>query len=197
MSNPYRDMCAELIGELHEYKVAHPNHGTDIIDRARALLDQPEPEGPTTAELMNLSAACNSPSVFARAVLAHWGRTTPQPPVDGEVAELVEWVGKDRQWLDLRRDVKDRILRIADLLQHPQPVAVSERPWEREGWCDAEGQCWWWRSDGVEEFWELTCVPDPISHNSKCAENVSYGPCLPAHALPTPRSPREPLPSFP
>jgi hypothetical protein len=22
------------------------------------------------------------------------------------------------------------------------PVPVSERPWEREGWCDAEGRCW-------------------------------------------------------
>jgi len=22
------------------------------------------------------------------------------------------------------------------------PVAVSERPWERKGWCDAEGRCW-------------------------------------------------------
>jgi hypothetical protein len=22
------------------------------------------------------------------------------------------------------------------------PVAVSERPWEREGWCDARGMCW-------------------------------------------------------
>ena len=23
------------------------------------------------------------------------------------------------------------------------PVAVSERPWERDGWCDADGRCWW------------------------------------------------------
>jgi len=22
------------------------------------------------------------------------------------------------------------------------PVAVSERPWELDGWCDAEGRCW-------------------------------------------------------
>jgi hypothetical protein len=22
------------------------------------------------------------------------------------------------------------------------PVPVSERPWERKGWCDAEGRCW-------------------------------------------------------
>jgi hypothetical protein len=24
----------------------------------------------------------------------------------------------------------------------PVPVPVAERPWEREGWCDAEGRCW-------------------------------------------------------
>ena len=23
-----------------------------------------------------------------------------------------------------------------------EPVPVAERPWEREGWCDAEGRCW-------------------------------------------------------
>jgi hypothetical protein len=23
------------------------------------------------------------------------------------------------------------------------PVPVSERPWERDGWCDEQGQCWW------------------------------------------------------
>ena len=23
-----------------------------------------------------------------------------------------------------------------------QAVLVSERPWEREGWCDDEGRCW-------------------------------------------------------
>jgi hypothetical protein len=31
---------------------------------------------------------------------------------------------------------------LAKLKQLLQPVAVSERPWEREGWCDDEGRCW-------------------------------------------------------
>jgi hypothetical protein len=25
----------------------------------------------------------------------------------------------------------------------PEPVSLDQRPWEREGWCDAEGMCWW------------------------------------------------------
>jgi hypothetical protein len=95
----------------------------------------PEHKGEDLALLETFYRACNAEGGTAdeiqlrgiRAVLAT--HSTPQPPADGEVAELVEWVGKDRQWLDLRRDVKDRILRIADLLQRqrPQPVAVSER----------------------------------------------------------------------
>ncbi len=24
----------------------------------------------------------------------------------------------------------------------PVPAPVAERPWEREGWCDAKGRCW-------------------------------------------------------
>jgi hypothetical protein len=48
------------------------------------LLDtQPGPEGPTAAELRNLWSVCNSPSVFARAVIAadraRWGRPAIQP----------------------------------------------------------------------------------------------------------------------
>lgn len=34
---------------------------------------------PTTKELFALSAGCNSPSVFARAVLERWGNPTPVP----------------------------------------------------------------------------------------------------------------------
>ena len=83
--------------------------------------------------------------VLTRAALARFDHPTPQPPADGEVAELVEWVGKDRQWLDLRRDVKDRILRIADLLQrqHLQPEGGDiHYAWELH---DAEGD---WQAGG-------------------------------------------------
>jgi hypothetical protein len=24
-----------------------------------------------------------------------------------------------------------------------EPVPVSEKPWERPGWCDKQGRCWW------------------------------------------------------
>ncbi len=40
----YKQLCVELVNELHGYKVAHPDHDTDLIDRARADLAEPEPD---------------------------------------------------------------------------------------------------------------------------------------------------------
>jgi hypothetical protein len=54
-----------------------------------------------------------------------------------------------------------------------KPVPVAERPWEREGWCDAEGRCWWFNHAGIPE-WQL-------------ASDGPYGDfSLPHHALPVP-----------
>jgi hypothetical protein len=103
MTNPYRTMCAEL---LADYDNRH--YRSELSDRARALLAQQEPEGPTDEEIMELmpqqmrddlshvarvqlgfdnpkaAAACriilNRHAVdHARAVLAKWGHLTPQP----------------------------------------------------------------------------------------------------------------------
>jgi hypothetical protein len=54
-----------------------------------------------------------------------------------------------------------------------EPVPMAERPWEREGWCDAEGRCWWFNHAGIPE-WQL-------------ASDGPYGDfSLPHHALPIP-----------
>ena len=58
------------------------------------------------------------------------------------------------------RDLGIRLTRAATLLKQqaaPAPeavvvvVAVSERPWEREGWCGKWGYCW--RFDPCENGW--------------------------------------------
>ena len=74
------------------------------------------------------------------------------------------------------------ILRVADLLErrHPTPVPVSERPWEREGWCDEAGKCWLGTpQNGVfDAIWILHKPPKrPIWR-------IAFS--LPAHALPLP-----------
>jgi hypothetical protein len=41
------------------------------------------------------------------------------------------------------------------------PTPVSERPWERDGWCDAQGTCWMWHPIN---FHYCLCRPDPSVH---------------------------------
>jgi hypothetical protein len=153
----------------------------------------PEHKGEDLVLLETFYRACNAEGGTAdeiqlrgiRAVLAT--HSTPQPPADGEVAELVEWVGKDRQWLDLRRDVKDRILRIADLLQrqHPQPVAVSERLPGAEDCIKRGNDHWCWGQERslltgrASARWRLMRV------SALTDEAVNW---LPANALPTPEA---------
>jgi hypothetical protein len=92
----FRALCAELADELQGYKVAHPMHCRALLDRARAALAQPEPQGPTDAELIRAYQAAYQPAWERgeyygchvdglRAVLARWGRPAiePVPGVEG------------------------------------------------------------------------------------------------------------------
>jgi hypothetical protein len=114
----------------------------------------------------------------ARAALAD-EPAVPAPPADWEVPELVAQ-------LTSRNYGPGALDRAAELLQRQAlvPVSVSERPWEREGWCNAEGRCWWGRgeSDDWSADWTLA-TPEAV------AEFCEFSPqtvCLPAHALPLP-----------
>jgi hypothetical protein len=70
-----------------------------LADEARAYLDQPEPEGPTAAELSNLWRACSSPSVFARAVLARWDSPALKAvPVSERLPKPEDCDAKGRCW---------------------------------------------------------------------------------------------------
>jgi hypothetical protein len=52
MRNPtdWRALCAELANELQGYKAANPMHCRDLLERARAELAKPEPEGVALAD---------------------------------------------------------------------------------------------------------------------------------------------------
>jgi hypothetical protein len=69
---------------------------------------------------------------------------------------------------------------------HPaiQPVPVAERPWEREGWRDADGRCWWGRpsEELCNSDWHLATRAEVEEFCSDCIPIVSR----PAHALPIP-----------
>jgi hypothetical protein len=123
--------------------------------------------------------------------------STPQPPADGEVAasELVDLAHELRKASEYLRagcgwnkavEAIERAIELIEggVLQRLAPVAVSERPWERDGWCDEQGRCWAWHpfdpeNDETGDYWSR--IPwhwiDDIG---------IWSHCLPASALPTP-----------
>jgi hypothetical protein len=62
-----------------------------------------------------------------------------------------------------------------------EPVPVSERPWEREGWCDAKGRCWLYGK--VEGDWRLI---NPLNCGVPRLE-YCFSNSLPHWALPLPQ----------
>lgn len=93
MTTDFRALCAELEEAytwcIEEYMTAPAEQDT-LIQRARAALAQPEPEGPTNLELSQLycelfklqSSPTNlgtAPARFAHAVLARWGNHPGSP----------------------------------------------------------------------------------------------------------------------
>ena len=144
----YRALCAELADALAEWRLGGgPPEDTadaDLIDRARTLLAQPVAEEPTDEDLLRVAATAIAPYeisgitpgeyepetecvveaygseliAYARAALARWSHPTPQPPADGEVAELVEWLQAMRDLAgEHNPDEQRRYTRAAALLE--------------------------------------------------------------------------------
>ena len=239
MSDTFRAMCAELHTAIQLYTGQNPAAANvppaelvcrlmDAMAASAALLAQPEPEGLTDAALIDLADELldwNREGILTclRAAIAadRARRPTPQPPADGEVAELQRWgvnhgAQPGRPLLSPMEDGYWTPWHIAaDLLQSlaspacyvldpspkalaslkaagpgiieampaermwPMPVAVSERPWEREGWCDDEGRCWWTANKPVPlpPSWWMVSIPQ------SCTDGIM----LPFNALPLPQ----------
>ena len=112
------------------------------------------------------------------------------PPAEGEVAELVAELSGLADYFAGEGYSSDWIIqltRAAALLEqrHPVPVPVSERPWEREGWCDEMGRCWWFNPGQP-----AMSNPHIATSSWRLCRMLSGKPmgthCLPAHALPLP-----------
>lgn len=186
MTDTFRALCAELLRGLDENRhpeVRYPGHLRQIMASARAALaDEPAvPEGrepasvvakPSDEELDLLViaiqaltphqpdatthnlAAVNRGRELLRDALTRWSRPAPAPQVEGEVAAVEQF-------------------------KRAQPVPVSEHPWERTGWCDEYGRCWFGapRDGAVDAGWCLRKPSERLSHQTAS---------LPAHALPPP-----------
>jgi hypothetical protein len=92
-----------------------------------------------------------------------------------------------RAFLDSTMDKPD------DIATTIEPVPVSERPWERARWCDAEGRCWWGRVEGNpgNPEWFLA----GLSEIEGFYEIGDWIVLLPHHALPVPTARRPKPPS--
>jgi len=165
----YRALCAELLVLAEEsisYR-AQVNEAVRLIDRARAALAQPEPVAPTDEEIMELMPQqMRDDLANAARALAGFDRAP-----DKAVAAF-------RIILN-RQAVKHARAAIARWGQPTiKPVPVSERPWEREGWCDENGWCWGFDADDSDPCW-IFDKPESFS----CWTHY-----LPHHALPLPTS---------
>jgi hypothetical protein len=148
------------LDRLHDYAVGHPNHDTDeIVEAARTALAQSEPEGPTNEEIDALERKC-----WKLESLVEYD------PCTG----FSEVFPKDETF-----DHRAFAHAVLKRWGHPtiEPVPVAERPWEREGWCDAEQACW---AIGHRDRWERVYVP------GRDWSNPTYTHLLPHHALPIP-----------
>jgi hypothetical protein len=104
MTDTFRAMCAELVDAMAAWRDggAIAQMIDDLIERARTLLAQPEPEGLTDEEIDGLFEEHCSYCDEGRSALPRWDfheavqaaiaadrarRPTPQPPADGEVRE--------------------------------------------------------------------------------------------------------------
>ena len=176
-TNP-RDLIQRLSKRLEHLQFYTPVYDlpsqSALINEADAYLDQPEPEGLTEEEILNLSEEhCVS---YTRP-----GGDVIYPYKDGT---------------DMKDDVLSfaRALIAADRARWGRPAVepkpVSERPWEREGWCDAEWRCWWGRPSGelCNSDWFLATRTEVKEFCDLCSPTVS----LPYYALPVPTTKETP-----
>ena len=157
-------------------------------------LAQPEPRGPdlTACDLLERFIDCfwdeqDAESYPNAAALVAQARTLlAQPEPEGVGDEEIEQeaianADTDDEYRAFKRGaffVQERISRPTIKPEvPPMPVPVAERPWEREGWCDAEQTCW---AIGHRDRWERVYVL------GRDWSNPTYTHLLPHHALPLP-----------
>lgn len=117
-----------------------PPQRPDCFESAMEFLD--EPEAPVLLAYVE--------ALEARVALA---QPEPQMPTDEELLRTYGKAKRDYRYEGPLDDWPKQAERAATvhglravlaLIRRPaiQPIPVSERPLEREGWCDAQGRCW-------------------------------------------------------
>jgi hypothetical protein len=81
MTDTFRALCAELHAAFNTYAVAEEHH--QLLVRAAAALAQPEPEGPTYEELLDLAndhgVSREDIGPLVSTILTRWGCPAIEP----------------------------------------------------------------------------------------------------------------------
>jgi hypothetical protein len=212
MTADFRALCAELTDRL-QHAITSVNadsyygENRDAVDRARAALAQPEPEGPTD-EAWEWYSYCPEDGIelhlnkelaqkAAQEVMGNYAKAAYS---DGwhEDMESVSWgmllpveqaqvVERTEAEPDSEFDEWIRYELVPSRYARPtiEPVPVSERLPGPED-CDAEGRCWWWIVDQLGE------LPHWIYCQLEVLSWTNFTAWLPHHALPVPTSEEAP-----
>jgi len=98
MTDTTRDLIQRMAKELDQYRQYLMDDRREthaLANEARAHLAQSGPEGPTDQELWDLYQDLGrdfSPTCFARAVLARWGRPAIEPEPEGLTEEELDYL---------------------------------------------------------------------------------------------------------
>ena len=184
----FRALCAELVDALqyHREQTRPIKRTTEILTRARAALAQPEPQGPTDAELhqlwQNLYAFHDGPTSgdvaeISRTALQRWGNLATKPdgpavphgrepasvthqPTDKELHRLMHsFVLGGESPEDFSFDHCGFARAALARWGRPaiEPVPVGERLPGPED-CDTEGRCWLLTVEDDYPQWRLHSI---------------------------------------
>ena len=126
------------------------------LNAARAELAKPEQQGPSLEDLGPLISWLTESATQS----ADAGRSTDAGMLTWAAQVVGERVDEDATESEPQGPTSDELQTMAAefAARTPEefalavlarwgrpavtPIPVSERPWEREGWCDAQGRCW-------------------------------------------------------
>ena len=133
MTTDFRALCAELVDDL-ELLISYGStwkikDSHDLRDRARAALAA-EAEG----EELRFDGGYESGSMWTGHPLRPAALAAePEPPADGEVAELVAWLRQEaQQHADSWPEASAKATRLADVVERLAPQPVPEGPTDEE-----------------------------------------------------------------
>jgi hypothetical protein len=148
------DCCPETQGNYYS------SEAMNAITRVRAALDEPGGEGPKDEELLESAAKA----------LGYKHIPSDETCLTTEAGELLAFAHAV-------------LARWGRPVPAPKPIPVSERPWERDGWRDPEGRCWFCNAYSIGR-WNYQLPPDPEQDWGMLGTEAH---CLPHWAIARPR----------